>query len=136
MRPADYAQRRALASDEGVATVLSAVLSLTLLFVAWVGYQVGAVVLTRHRVEGAADLAALAAASHVVQGQDFACERAGWVAREMRVRLTDCRVDGRDARVFTAAELSGVPLRSAEILAHARAGPAGGAPERAPPTVG
>ena len=136
MRRADRERAGTFAADEGVATVLSAVLSLALLAVAWFGYQLGAVVLARHRAEGAADLAALAAAAQVVRGQDSACERASRVAEEMRVRITECRVDGRDARVCTAAEPPGVPLHLAVVRARARAGPVNGVAERAPPRTG
>lgn len=136
MRRADCERLRGFAADEGAATVVAAVLSVALVFVGWLGYQLGAVVLSRHRAEGAADLAALAAASQVAQGADTACERAARVAREMRAQLAECRVDGWDARVRTTAEPPGVAARWARVDARARAGPVSGAAERAPPVAG
>lgn len=135
MRRADCERPRGFAADEGAATAVAAVLSVALLFVAGIGYQLGAVVLTRHRTEGAADLAALAAASQVALGADTACGRAARVAGAMRAQLAECRVDGRDARVRTAAEPPGVPLHRARVEARARAGPVSGAAERAPPVA-
>lgn len=82
MRRADRERQRGFTADEGAATLVAAVLSVALLSIAWLGYQIGAVVLSRHRAEGAADLAALAAASQVARGADAACGRAGdWRAR-------------------------------------------------------
>lgn len=134
MRRADCERWRRFTADEGAATIVAAVLSVALLGVAWLGYQLGGVVLSRHRAEGAADLAALAAASQVAQGANTACERAREVAREMRVQLADCRVSGPEARVRTTAEppgvslhgapLPGVPLHWA-VHGRARAGPVG-----------
>lgn len=123
MRRADCERQRGFTADEGSATLVAAVLSVALLSVAWFGYQIGAVVLARHRAEGAADLAALAAASHVVRGADAACGRAREVAREMRVHLADCRVDGQDARVRTTVEPAGLPRCWAVVHGRARAGP-------------
>lgn len=123
MRRADCERERGFTADEGTATLVAAVLSVALLSIAWLGYQIGAVVLSRHRAEGAADLAALAAASQVARGADAACGRAGEVAREMRVRLAECRVDGQDARVRTTAEPAGLPRRWAVVHGRARAGP-------------
>ncbi|WP_344680077.1 Rv3654c family TadE-like protein [Saccharopolyspora taberi] len=110
-----------ITGDRGAATVLAAALSGALITVLWVGIQLGSAVVNRHRAEGAADLAALAAAAHVPQGQEFACGRAGWVARGMGAEIASCRLDGSDARV----ELH-VPGLFAVIDARARAGPVRG----------
>lgn len=118
--------RRSAGPDHGVATVLSAVLSLALLGVVWIGFQLGSVMLTRHRAEGAADLVALAAASHASQGQEFACRGAGWIAREMRAEVASCALDGWDARVRIRADPPGIPLKLALADARARAGPTNG----------
>ena len=66
--------------------------SVTVVGVAWLavfavliafGVQLGGVVVRRHEVAGAADLAALAAAAHLPDGVVVACERARWVVERM-----------------------------------------------------
>ncbi|MER7079093.1 Rv3654c family TadE-like protein, partial [Saccharopolyspora kobensis] len=61
--------------DRGAATALSAILVLALLAVLVLVLQIGAATIARHRAEGAADLAALAAAAHAPSGAESACER-------------------------------------------------------------
>jgi secretion/DNA translocation related TadE-like protein len=85
-----------------------------------------AVVVTRHRAQSAADLAALAAASKAVAGEDRACDAARWVAEQMEVALRSCRLSGWDAlvEVVEPPPVELVPFGSA--AARARAGPIGG----------
>lgn len=108
-------------SDRGVATVLSAVLSVALVGVLWFGTQLGFAVLDRHRAEGAADLAALAAAAHAPQGHDVACGLATWVVDGMGAVITECRLHGGDARVEVRASAPGIlsGLRRADARAYA-----------------
>ncbi|MBB2935169.1 secretion/DNA translocation related TadE-like protein [Amycolatopsis bartoniae] len=82
-------------------------------------FALGAVVLTRHRASGAADLAALAAAGRAESGEG-ACGAAEVVATEMGARVTGCRFDGWDALVEVEAD---VPGGWGAVSAHARAGP-------------
>ncbi|MBQ6641088.1 MAG: flp pilus-assembly TadE/G-like family protein [Saccharopolyspora sp.] len=111
--------------DAGVATVLAAVLILGLLVILGFGLALGSAVLARHRAEGAADLAALAAASHATAGGTAACEQAERVARGMHASVLDCRLSGPDARVIVAERTSALPgLLSSQVSARARAGPA------------
>jgi secretion/DNA translocation related TadE-like protein len=119
--------------DRGSATVLSAVVSIALLAILWLGYQLGSVVLTRHRAEGAADLAALAAAAYAPQGPELACARADWVARSMHATITSCRLDGWDARVELRATSPGTTPNPLSANARARAGPL---QPRPPPPIG
>lgn len=129
-RPARGKARGAGADRErGSATLLSAIVSIVLLAVVWLGCQLGSVVITRNQAEGAADLAALAAAGHSWQGSSSACRNAEWVVRGMGVGMVSCRLLGSDARV----EVRGDPLRGAnpgipadalQVRARARAGPA------------
>jgi secretion/DNA translocation related TadE-like protein len=115
-----------MTGDRGAATVLSAVLSIALLALLWFVLQLGAVTIARHRAEGAADLAALAAAVHAPQGQQFACERANRVASGMRAELAECRMDGWDALVTVRTGLPEFVLGGQNASARARAGPTGG----------
>jgi secretion/DNA translocation related TadE-like protein len=83
----------------------------------------GAVVQTRHRATSAADLAALAAAVGVADGDTGACARAEWVTDRMRVRLTGCRVVGWNAQVEVSAVLPAALGRFGQVTAHSMAGP-------------
>ncbi|MDR7301712.1 Rv3654c family TadE-like protein [Haloactinomyces albus] len=109
--------------DGGAATVFAAIVSMGLLTVLWLGLQLGAAVITRHRAEGAADLAALAAAAHAVGGTEFACARARWVAEGMRTTMVSCRLADRDARVRVRIEVPGLLSGFDPVSARARAGP-------------
>jgi secretion/DNA translocation related TadE-like protein len=86
----------------------------------------GAVVQTRHRATSAADLAALAAAAHVTDGESDACGRARWVADGMRVRVASCRLDRWDVLVEVSATLPGELSRFGTVREHSKAGPVPG----------
>lgn len=80
-------------------------------------------VVTRHRAESAADLAALAAASTAVAGEARACEEARWVTDHMGVELRSCRLSGWDALVEVAAQPPAALQLFGPAAARARAGP-------------
>jgi secretion/DNA translocation related TadE-like protein len=93
------------------------------LAVAALGVHLATATVLRHRVEAAADLAALAAATKAASGKPDACERARWVVERMSVLLDSCRIEEWDVVV----ELHGQPLGPlggfGAANAHARAGP-------------
>ncbi|MCR6481412.1 flp pilus-assembly TadE/G-like family protein [Amycolatopsis sp. OK19-0408] len=110
-----------------MATIWTAMAVAALAGIAVLGCWLAAAVLARHRAETAADLGALAAASHAAEGPDRACERARWVAEQMGVTLLTCRWQRLDALVEVEAPslaLAGLPAPAAR----ARAGPAGQPP--------
>ncbi|MGW3965707.1 Rv3654c family TadE-like protein [Amycolatopsis sp. NPDC005003] len=112
------------APDTGAATIWTAMAVAALTGVATFALWLGATVIARHQAESAADLGALAAASHAYEGPVQACERARWVTDRMSVRLVTCRWQQLDALVEVEAPgpaFAGLPRPSA----HARAGPAG-----------
>lgn len=118
-------QRTARAADRGSATVwtagaIAALMSVTVLVV-WLG----AAAATRHRAASAADLAALAAAGAVTEGERLACGKARWVTDHMSVEMRSCRLDGADARVEIVAKPPGALAGFGPAEARARAGPAG-----------
>jgi secretion/DNA translocation related TadE-like protein len=120
------------ALDSGAATIWTAmaVVVAALAGVATFALWLGATVIARHQAESAADLGALAAASHAHEGPVQACERARWVTDRMGVRLVSCRWQQLDALVEVEAPgpaLAGLPRPSA----HARAGPAAEPPRPA-----
>ncbi|MET8852433.1 Rv3654c family TadE-like protein [Amycolatopsis sp. NPDC004625] len=110
--------------DSGAATIWTALAVTALAGVAVLAFWLAAAVTARHRAESAADLAALAAASHAAEGPTEACERARWVTTRMGVTLLTCRWQRLDALVEVEAPspgLVGLPNSSAR----ARAGPTG-----------
>ena len=110
-------------SDGGAATIWTvAVIAVVLLFATGI-LAIGAATVTRHRVAGAADLAALAAADYAPDGEQAACGRARWVTDRMRVRLDSCHLDGWRALVRTSADPPGPLARLGAATAHAVAGP-------------
>lgn len=122
MRQGDRARQ-----DSGVATIWTAMAVAALTGVALLSCWLAAAVLARHRAEAAADLAALAAASHAAEGPTQACERARWIADRMAVSLLTCRWQRLDAFVEVQAPglgVAGLPGPSAR----ARAGPTGQPP--------
>jgi len=91
--------------------------------VAVAAMSVGGLRAARHRAHAAADLAALAAASHVMDGPAKACSVAAIIARAVRGRLTACALRGHiaDVKVVAASRVPGFgPLH---VTASARAGP-------------
>ncbi|MEV6739176.1 Rv3654c family TadE-like protein [Streptomyces sp. NPDC051104] len=106
-------------SDRGTATVWVLCLLGAMCAVFGVLLAQGEVVLARHRAAGAADLAALAAADHWMDGGGKACATAARVARAQGSRLVRCALVGAVSDV-TAASAAG-PFTT-EV--RARAGPA------------
>ncbi|MEU0882840.1 Rv3654c family TadE-like protein [Lentzea sp. NPDC005914] len=108
------------AGDEcGSAAVSGVVAMLLLIIVMVVGAQFGAVVVVRHRVTGAADLAALAGATSLPDGDETACEQAKRVVESNRARLESCSVSGWEVVVEASAITPFGPVN-----ARSRAGPA------------
>ncbi|WP_410655892.1 Rv3654c family TadE-like protein [Amycolatopsis sp. lyj-112] len=111
------------ADDRGVATAWTASIVAVLICVATFTYWIGAAAVTRHHTEAAADLAALAAASHATDGPERACERARQVAARMSVTLLTCRWERGDTLVEVRSVVSGHLATFGRPEARARAGP-------------
>jgi secretion/DNA translocation related TadE-like protein len=111
-------------TDSGFATVWAAGAVLVLVALLAFGMHLAAAASGRHRAEAAADLAALAAAAHALDGEPVACAYAVRVVRGMHARLVSCRLSGWEAfvqvSVIPALRLPG----GAEAGGRARAGPA------------
>lgn len=105
--------------ERGSAAVSGVVAMLLLIVLTTVGAQIGAAVVARHRVTGAADLAALAAAGSLAEGDEKACEQAERVARANRASLATCAVSGWEVVVEVSATTPFGP-----VSARSRAGPA------------
>lgn len=108
--------------EAGVATLSAAAVTAAILGMALVLLQVTLVVAMKHRVQAAADLAALAGSSASVRGGD-GCATARLVAERHGVRLRRCTAD---LAVVTVRAVSppgrtwGVPWRARAV---ARAAP-------------
>ncbi|MFF1734951.1 Rv3654c family TadE-like protein [Streptomyces sp. NPDC058247] len=113
-------KRRRAAGDRGSATVWAVMAMAALGLVFGCVLTMGQAVVVRHRAGGAADLAALAAADHWMEGRKEACAHAGRVAAAQDTRLVSCAVYGEVSDVTAAA--GAAPLTT-EV--RARAGPAG-----------
>jgi secretion/DNA translocation related TadE-like protein len=110
--------------DRGVATVWAAVAVAVLAGIAVFGLHLGEALVARHHVESAADLAALAAAAHLLPGEQYACGQARRVTDRMRVHLVSCRAEGWDVLVEVTARPAGWLGNLGAATAQARAGPA------------
>jgi secretion/DNA translocation related TadE-like protein len=126
MKEAPGGFRRDADQDTGVATVWAAAAVSVVLVIAVLGINLGAAISGRHRAAAAADLAALAAASHVADGEVTACAHSVRVTDGMAAQLTSCRVSGWEA--FVEVEIRPpVPLLPVGVArGRARAGPAQG----------
>jgi secretion/DNA translocation related TadE-like protein len=108
-------------SERGSATVTACFVILALIGIVVAVGHVGSVVVSRHRAQSAADLAALAAAAAAVRGVDAACAAADETTARGRATVRECRLDGWDAVVTVVVP---VGLGAGEAVAAARAGPA------------
>ncbi len=112
--------------DRGSATVLVLALATVLTTVAGVLISTGLLVVTRHRADAAADLAALAAAGRAAEGSAAACAAAARTATGGSGRLVSCRLDGQDAVVRVEVLPPGRLAALGPATGQARAGPAAG----------
>ncbi|MFD3595325.1 Rv3654c family TadE-like protein, partial [Nocardia sp. NPDC058640] len=114
---------RGLAGDAGAASVFVCVVLAGLIGMTLVVAQVGAVVVARHRAQGAADLAALGAAVVLVEGAEAGCGEAGEIAARMGARVRRCAVAQWDVVVEVEANVPAGVFGVRTVRASARAGP-------------
>jgi secretion/DNA translocation related TadE-like protein len=111
--------------ERGSGTLLAVGTALGVLSAGVVGVLWAAVSIGHHRVEAAADLAALSVAQSLQSGDRDACGTAERIAQRHTVHLIGCRVEGEVVSVIVGAELRLGALGTPEVKAEARAGPAG-----------
>lgn len=116
------------AAESGSATIWVLAAGGLVLAAGLVAALLGAAVVTRHRVEAAADLAALAAADAAIFGPATACERAGRVAAAGAGTLMSCTLSNGVADVVVVVRGSGLLAHLGPVAARARAGPGGWRP--------
>ncbi|WP_433661261.1 Rv3654c family TadE-like protein [Nocardia sp. CA-128927] len=112
-----------LRADTGAATVFACLALAGLIAATLMVGQVGVVVVTRHRAQAAADLAALAAAGGLAEGVDAGCRAAGEVVRRMGAQMEGCAVAEWDATVIVNRNVPIGLLGVRMVRAVARAGP-------------
>lgn len=91
--------RRRASGEDGFGAPLVLALAMVLCVLGAVLAAAGTVTAVRHRAEAVADLAALAAAAHALEGEPAACGAARRLAEEQGSVLVACRLDGLDAVV-------------------------------------
>ena len=99
-----------------------------LLLVAMTAACLGAVAVARQRAAAVADLAALAAAQHALEGEAAACSWAAHTAGADGGRLRGCVLRGDVAEVVAEVRPPGPLGRLGAAASRARAGPATSAP--------
>ncbi|MFI1914555.1 Rv3654c family TadE-like protein [Nocardia sp. NPDC020380] len=125
MRTSVVRSEKAHCGDEGAVTVTACLALVSVLAITVLAAQVGVAVAARHRVQAAADLAALAAAGDLDSGIAAACAQAAEIGRRMGARLMTCVPDGWDVTVELAGRVELGPMGVREVCASARAGPPG-----------
>jgi secretion/DNA translocation related TadE-like protein len=107
--------------DQGSASVLLLAVGLVLLGAGLAAASVGTAHVTRHQAQIAADLGALAGATHSALGPHPACQRAASIVGANGGRIIGCELDGLDLTVTVQVEPATGLSRPA--TATARAGP-------------
>lgn len=109
--------------DCGFVTVAVVGLLVVLLVLGGLTATLGSIAVLRHRAAAAADLAALAAAKHAIEGPQVACAAARAVARAQGADLRSCRLEGWDATVAVRIPGHGRLAGLGSANGRARAGP-------------
>lgn len=109
--------------ERGFVTVAVTGLMAVLLSVTGAVALLAGVAVARHRAATAADLAALAAASHALEGPAVACRAAGAVAAVHGAQLSRCELLGDEAVVEVRVSPTGPVGRWGHARGVARAGP-------------
>lgn len=109
--------------DRGAASVWLLALGVAVVAVAVFGASIGAAIIARHQAQTAADLGALSAAVHAVEGATAACGHATRVVSANHARMVECRVVGLEAVVSVRRRAAGLAAALPHALARSRAGP-------------
>ena len=107
------------AADAGSVIVWVLMTVVILMTVAAAFVAAGTATVARHRARNAADLAALAAAARVWEGEQAACARAEQLSSRNGARLQSCWLDGLDVVVTVEVAAAGIGTAQAS----AQAGP-------------
>lgn len=126
-RMAERMTDRMTGRDRGAGAVLVLGMAALLALIASTATALVAVAVVRQRAAAVADLAALAAAQHALEGPVVACGWAGRTTAADAGRLVSCRLDGDVAEVTVEVRPPGPLGELGAARSRARAGPAPGA---------
>lgn len=123
--PARVHSRRRLTDDTGSASVSALAVALSVLLFALFGVTLATALHAHHRAQSAADFAALAAASHALEGEVAACAQASSIAAANGATISACTLNGMDATVTVTVAPTFAPTAAlgGSASASARAGP-------------
>lgn len=110
--------------ERGSATIFACLALAGLLGLAGLLASAGAVIAARHQAQAGADLAALAVATALPEGDSPACAAGRALALRNGTALEQCTVSGWDASVTVSVTVTLGPFGNYRASAHARAGPA------------
>lgn len=114
---------RSARSEQGSSTVIVAGLISLLCVIGTAVLVIGMARTARHQADAAADLAALAAASALLEGGAAPCAAAADIATRNGANLTGCTIEGQTVRVAVSVPVNLGTWGLGEALARARAGP-------------
>ncbi|MEU5877260.1 Rv3654c family TadE-like protein [Spirillospora sp. NPDC047279] len=110
--------------DRGSGAIYVVAFMAVVWMVAVTAMAVGSVRAARHRVDAAADLAALAGAGRVAEGRTAACRAAADIAADSGARLSACEVRGRIVETSVTMVMNVPVVKAAlRVSSRARAGP-------------
>lgn len=112
MRPPS--RDRNLGDDRGAGTLLTFILMPIVMIGIVLLWAFVDLSMLRTKAAGAADLAALAGASRLVEDPSSACAIAGEIAARNSARMTDCTIDGLDLVVEVSVASTGIAARLAD----------------------
>lgn len=114
---------RGARGERGSSTVVVAGLISLLCVIGTAVLVIGMARTARHQAEAAADLAALAAASALLEGDAAPCAAAGEIAARNDASLTGCTIEGQTVQVTVSVAVNLGRWGIGEAQARARAGP-------------
>jgi secretion/DNA translocation related TadE-like protein len=112
---------RSSRGDRGSASVWVLAVGLVVIVVAQTVAMIASATVAGHRAQAAADLAALAGALRILDGESAACARAAEVSVRNGASLVACRADGFD--VVVTVEVAAGSAVWGGVQRSARAGP-------------
>ncbi|NUP29719.1 MAG: flp pilus-assembly TadE/G-like family protein [Nocardia sp.] len=118
-------RKRLRREEDGSATVTACLAVAALIVMTTLVVQFGAVIVTRHRMQAAADLAALAAAGELWNGAEAGCAAAESLIHRSGSGVVRCEIAGWDVVISIEEKVPLGPFGAPSIRAVARAGPVG-----------
>jgi secretion/DNA translocation related TadE-like protein len=116
-------KRLGLAGDRGAASLMLLAIGLAFVAAGVAGAAIGTARVARHSARTAADFAALAGATHAIEGEEAACAHATRLATANGARVLSCETEGLEIVVRVEVPVTPLPGLTRHATAAARAGP-------------